>query len=132
MENYFCPNCGADLEAQEGFVESVLEWECSYCGMELINPDTIEMPDNVWKTNEPENILKITYHFNGCTYSEKHVTNEPLSVSKYANILKQSEINARKECKKNKSISYRKLYIWFCLFIVLLIIIVFGYIRLTR
>ena len=100
--------------------------------MELINPDTIEMPDNVWKTNEPENILKITYHFNGCTYSEKHVTNEPLSVSKYANILKQSEINARKECKKNKRISYRKLKKWLCLFIVLLIIIVFGYIRLTR
>ena len=63
---------------------------------------------------------------------EKHVTNEPLSVSKYADILKQLEKNARKGCKKNKSISHRKLYIWFCFFIVLLIIIAFCYIRLTR
>ena len=39
MSEYYCPNCGADLEDQSGFDPDDGYWTCKECGKLLIDPD---------------------------------------------------------------------------------------------
>lgn len=42
MAEYFCPNCGAVLNRQEGFSPFALTWICTECGMLLMDEETYE------------------------------------------------------------------------------------------
>ena len=39
MGEYYCPNCGADLDEQDGFDPSCGTWTCTSCGMLLMDDD---------------------------------------------------------------------------------------------
>ena len=39
MSDYYCPNCGADLENQYGFNPDAGYWTCTECGTLLTDPD---------------------------------------------------------------------------------------------
>lgn len=40
---YYCPNCGAILDDQQGFEPSLGTWECTECGHEnIITEDDVE------------------------------------------------------------------------------------------
>ncbi|WP_036978685.1 hypothetical protein [Pseudobutyrivibrio sp. MD2005] len=41
MSEYYCPNCGADLENQPGFAPDAGGWTCSECGQFLTNPEDV-------------------------------------------------------------------------------------------
>ena len=43
MSDYFCPNCGADLENQPGFDPNAGYWTCTNCGTLLTDPDDPDM-----------------------------------------------------------------------------------------
>lgn len=47
MSDYYCPNCGADLEDQEGFDPEAGYWTCTSCGMMLTDPDVPSDDDGV-------------------------------------------------------------------------------------
>lgn len=42
MDEYFCPNCGADLKAQPGFHPSLETWVCTECGTLLMDDAVYE------------------------------------------------------------------------------------------
>ena len=39
MDEYYCPNCGATLDDQEGFDPSKGYWQCTSCGKMLVDDD---------------------------------------------------------------------------------------------
>ena len=44
MSDYYCPNCGADLEDQFGFSQNDGYWTCTECGQFLTDPE--DSPDD--------------------------------------------------------------------------------------
>lgn len=42
MDEYYCPNCGAILNEQDGFDLSYGTWTCNECGMLLMDDDVYE------------------------------------------------------------------------------------------
>ena len=42
FEDYECPNCGADLELQQGFDPDKGYWTCTECGQQLFGDDEDE------------------------------------------------------------------------------------------
>ena len=42
MDEYYCPNCGADLSEQDGFDPSCGTWTCTSCGTHLMDDDIYE------------------------------------------------------------------------------------------
>lgn len=43
MSDYYCPNCGADLEEQPGFDPNGSYWTCTNCGTLLTDPSDPDM-----------------------------------------------------------------------------------------
>lgn len=42
MDEYFCPNCGATLNYQDGFDPSIGAWTCTECGQLLMDDDVYD------------------------------------------------------------------------------------------
>ena len=42
MDEYFCPNCGATLNYQDGFDPSLGAWTCTECGQLLMDDDVYD------------------------------------------------------------------------------------------
>ncbi|MDU2829114.1 MAG: hypothetical protein E7C03_01375 [Anaerococcus sp.] len=42
MDEYFCPNCGATLNCQDGFDPSLGVWTCTECGQLLMDDDVYD------------------------------------------------------------------------------------------
>lgn len=63
FEDYECPNCGADLELQQGFDPDKGYWTCTVCGQQLFGDDEDEasssrcFPGVVWHCDGCDAVL---------------------------------------------------------------------------
>lgn len=58
MSNYYCPNCQADLEEQDGFDPEDGYWTCAECGQQLYGDDL----EGSWRRRFPG----VIWHCDGC------------------------------------------------------------------
>ena len=62
-DNFTCPNCGADLQAQQGFDPSKGYWTCADCGQQLFGDEegresmTRRFPGVVWHCDNCDAVL---------------------------------------------------------------------------